>query len=119
MGYLERVEKKTKKRETNGLRRSTFIANVFHGNMELFKQAMDEGEIAIKTDDGEEYYTVESIGTRHEKGTEEKESITGVRLGGCILENILESFVHACWGLHPREYPREFRACMTLSLSIF
>ena len=71
-GYIEATEKKSGHRSTNGMPKYSFIASVFHGNMDLFEAALKAGEITVKVDNGEEFYVAKSIGSTHEKGTFEK-----------------------------------------------
>ena len=70
----------------------SFIASVFHGNMDLFQAALNAGEITVKEDNGEEFYMSKSIGSTHEKGTFEKKVLNSAyRVDGSEAEILMKA----------------------------
>ena len=91
-GYIESTEKKSGHRSSQGMQKHTFIASIFNGNMDLFQQALNAGEITIKEDEGKEYYTIKSIGSTHEKGTYEKILLNSAhRVDGSEAVNLIKA----------------------------
>ena len=48
------IERKEAARNELGMPKTVFLANHFHGNTALLQQAIDNGEVQVKADDGKE-----------------------------------------------------------------
>ena len=55
MHAITETERKEASRKETGLPRTFFLASVFHGNEILLQQAIDDGEVQVKVDNGKEF----------------------------------------------------------------
>ena len=75
----QQIERREAARNEQGMPKTVFLANIFNGNTALLQQAIDNGEVQVKADDGKEYYSFKSISTSHVKATESVNTITGAK----------------------------------------
>ena len=73
------IERKEAARNEQGMPKTVFLANNFNGNTALLQQAIDNGEVQVKADDGKEFLSFKSITTSHVKATVSENTITGAQ----------------------------------------
>ena len=84
------IERTEAARNERGMPRTVCLANIFHGDEVLLKRAVDNGEVQVKADDGNEFYSFKSITMPHRKATEKAAQITEVSSGSIHVSCIRE-----------------------------